>query len=169
MGFAIELSDAFVSRDRRKICQLVKSIPVTHWTYPAGAAQATYDKVIIFAQGTGGSGINTYELISVNAKWLDETEKAVFLGQYTAEELPLPNYIPKSERTEQKLDPLPVQPRKGDLVNNPNTAKHEDDCDECGGSGEIGVAAYEDGGVNVRGAGRIPCPKCKPTEKLNAG
>ncbi len=96
--FAAELRTAHSARDKRKVCQLIESIPFDRWIYTdSPEAVASYDGVRIAAQSYGGSGINTYDRIYVNVLWPDQSLD--FLGEYTAEELQLPNYISPSLRT----------------------------------------------------------------------
>jgi hypothetical protein len=57
-------------------------------------AVASYDGARIAAHSYGGSGINIYDRIFLNVLWPDLTID--FLGEYTAEEMQLPNYIPPS-------------------------------------------------------------------------
>ena len=95
--FAAELRTAHTSRDRRRVCQLIESIPADKWIYLDGPqAVAPYDGTRIAAHLYGGSGINTYDRISLNVLWPDLTID--FLGEYTADEMQLPNYIPPSQR-----------------------------------------------------------------------
>jgi hypothetical protein len=95
--FAAELKNAHRSRDKQTICRLIESIPADRWIYLDGAeAVASYDGARIAAQSYGGSGINTYDRIFLNVLWPDLTID--FLGEYTAEEMQLPNYIPPSPR-----------------------------------------------------------------------
>jgi len=95
--FAAELKNAHRSRDKQTICRLIESIPADRWIYLDGAeAVASYDGARIAAHSYGGSGINTYDRIFLNVLWPDLTID--FLGEYTAEEMQLPNYIPPSPR-----------------------------------------------------------------------
>ena len=95
--FAIEFKAALERKDRNVICRLIQSIPVNCWHYPGNPpySQTRHDSVVIVVR-SGGGGINTYETVSVNVQWPDG--KMDFAGQYSAEELRLPNYIPLSER-----------------------------------------------------------------------
>lgn len=96
--FAAELRNAHKSRDKRAVCRLIESIPADRWIYLDGPqAVAPYDGARIAAHLYGGSGINAYDRISLNVLWPDLTID--FLGEYTAEELRLPNYIAPSQRT----------------------------------------------------------------------
>jgi hypothetical protein len=93
--FAAELKNAHRSRDKQTICRLIESIPADSWIYLDGAeAVASYDGARIAAHSYGGSGINIYDRIFLNVLWPDLTID--FLGEYTAEEMQLPNYIPPS-------------------------------------------------------------------------
>ena len=97
--FADELRKAIQNRDRAAICRLIEAIPAGRWSYPGSPihAQAWEDSVgIAVHHVSGGSGINTYDSVSVRILWPDGTTD--FGGHYSAEELRLPNYIPPSQR-----------------------------------------------------------------------
>ena len=97
--FADELRNAVKDEDRAQICRIIKAIPADRWTYPGSPphAEAWEDSVgIAVHHVSGGSGINTYDTVSVRILWPDG--KTDFAGNYSAEELRLPNYIPPSER-----------------------------------------------------------------------
>jgi hypothetical protein len=96
--FADELRKALQNRDRGVICRLIEGIPVSRWSYVGSPvhAQAWEDSVgIAVHHVSGGSGINTYDSVSVNIQWPDGTTD--FGGKYSAEELRLPNYIPSDQ------------------------------------------------------------------------
>jgi hypothetical protein len=91
--FVAELKNAHRSRDKQTICRLIESIPADRWIYLDGPeAVASYDGARIAAHSYGGSGINTYDRIFLNVLWPDLTID--FLGEYTAEEMQLPNSFP---------------------------------------------------------------------------
>jgi hypothetical protein len=98
--FADELRRAVRDRDRAAICRLIEAIPANCWSYPGSPphAQAWKDSGGIAVHPvSGGSGINTYESVSVSILWPDRTVD--FGGYYSAEELRLPNYIPPDRRS----------------------------------------------------------------------
>jgi hypothetical protein len=96
--FDVKLRAAHKSKDRGEKCGLMESVPANCWRYVGNPphAQAWFDSVGIIVHAlTGGSGINTYDTVSISVLWPDgETE---YLGQYSSEELRLPNYIPRSQ------------------------------------------------------------------------
>jgi hypothetical protein len=95
--FAGEFRQACEARDRVAICRLIASVPEDRWTFPDRRAEASYDSVRVCVHWlSGGSGINTYKTVSVAILWPDGSSD--FAGQYSAEELPLPNYIPRWQR-----------------------------------------------------------------------
>jgi len=97
--FGDELRRAVRDRDRAGICRLIQAISASRWCYPGSPphAQAVEDSVEIRVHRiSGGSGINTYDSVSVLIRWPDGSWDSG--GQYTAEELRLPNYIPPSQR-----------------------------------------------------------------------
>jgi len=95
--FLTEFMRACELKDRAAIAQLIESIPAKCWVYPCGHAEAWYESVGIAAQRlSGGSGINTYETVSVTV--LRPDDNTSFAGQYSADELHLPNYIPRWQR-----------------------------------------------------------------------
>jgi hypothetical protein len=97
--FADELSRAIREGDRADICRLIEAIPASCWSYPGSPphAQAWVDSVgVAVHHVSGGTGINTYDTVSVSILWPDGTTD--FGGHYSAEELRLPNYIPPSQR-----------------------------------------------------------------------
>lgn len=97
--FASEFRAAFERKDRNAICRVLESIPAKCWRYPGNPpyAETLYDSVSIVVQWlSGGRGINTYDTVSVNVRW--PNRKTDCAGQYSAEELRLPNYIPPSQR-----------------------------------------------------------------------
>jgi hypothetical protein len=97
--FADELRKAVQERDRAGICRLIEGIPAGDWGYPGSPpyAQAWKDSVeIAVLHVSGGSGINTYDRVSVNIRWPDGRKD--FGGCYSAGELRLPNYIHPSRR-----------------------------------------------------------------------
>jgi hypothetical protein len=71
---------------------------------------ARYSGVQIVGTSSGGSGINTYDSISLGVTWQDRTWDP--LGEYLAEELPLPNYIPPSNRKSSKNEIVLPVPQK---------------------------------------------------------
>lgn len=86
-------------RNRAEICGLLETIPPDRWEYTGSPvrAEARYGSVYIVVQHlSGGTGINTYDDVSVNVRFTDGGPE--FLGKFSAEELRLPNYIPLSER-----------------------------------------------------------------------
>jgi hypothetical protein len=94
--FADDLKAAHTSNNRLEVCRLIKSIPASRWTYPAGhAAMTFYEGIGIAAFSSGGSGIHSYDEVSVAVFWPDETpERAGYLGRFSKDELRLPNYGP---------------------------------------------------------------------------
>jgi hypothetical protein len=97
--FADELRRAIRDGDGAAICRLIEAIPAADWSYLGSPvyAQARKDSVEIAVHHvSGGSGINTYDSVSVYIRWPDGTKG--FGGEYSAEELRLPNYIPPSQR-----------------------------------------------------------------------
>jgi hypothetical protein len=97
--FADEMKRAVRDRDRAGICRLIEAIPASRWSYPGSppCAEAWHGSVhIVIHHCSGGTGINTYDTVSVNVRFPDgEPEWA---GKYSAEELRLPNYIPPSQQ-----------------------------------------------------------------------
>ena len=97
--FADELRKAIQGRNRTAVCVLIEAIPADRWQYSGSPvrAEAWYESVhIVVHHASGGTGINTYDDVSVNVRLPDcEPE---FADKYSAEELRLPNYIPPSER-----------------------------------------------------------------------
>jgi hypothetical protein len=97
--FEDELRAAVERRNRKEICQLIEAVPGERWQYTGGPVRAEvwYGSVYIVVQHvSGGSGINTYDTVSVNVLLPDGRKE--FAGAYSAEELRLPNYISPSER-----------------------------------------------------------------------
>jgi len=95
-GFAAELRTAHRSKDRGRVCQLIESIPPDRWIYLDGPEAVTsYDGARIAAHG--GSVMDTYDRIYLSVLWPDQTMD--LLGEYTAEELRLPTYIPPSHQS----------------------------------------------------------------------
>jgi hypothetical protein len=93
--FADELRKAVQNGDRATICRLIEGIPASHWSYPGSPLHAQarqYSVDIAVHHVSGGSGINTYDTVSVNIRWPDGTMQ--FGGSHSADELRLPNYIP---------------------------------------------------------------------------
>lgn len=97
--FADELRKAIQDRNRAAICRLIEAIPANQWRYTGSPvrAEAWYESVhIVVHHISGGTGINTYNHVSVNVRLPDREPE--FAGKYSAEELRLPNYIPPSQR-----------------------------------------------------------------------
>lgn len=90
--------DMCKARDRSAICSILESIPLKDWTIIPGRASAQIDSVNIQVwHQSGGSGINTYETVTVQL-FSEEEELTYFQDTFTADELRLPNYIPKEQR-----------------------------------------------------------------------
>jgi hypothetical protein len=97
--FAEGLRKAIEDRNRAAICWLIESMSPDCWSCVANPphAQAWQDDVgIAMHHVSGGSGIDTYDSVSVSVLWADG--RVEFGGQYTADELRLPNYVPVSRR-----------------------------------------------------------------------
>jgi hypothetical protein len=97
--FADELRKAMRERNRKEVCHLLGAIPPGRWQYTGSPvrAEAWYGSVHIVVQHvSGGTGINTYDEVSVNVRFPDG--KPELAGKYSADELRLPNYIPPSQR-----------------------------------------------------------------------
>jgi hypothetical protein len=97
--FADDLRKALQERNRAEICDLIEAIPPDCWQYTGSPvrAEARYASVYIVVQHvSGGTGINTYDDVSVNVRFPDGEPE--FAGKYSADELRLPNYIPPSQR-----------------------------------------------------------------------
>jgi hypothetical protein len=94
--FADDLRVAHTSNNRPEMCRLIKSIPADRWTYPAThAAMAVYEGMGIAAFSSGGSGINTYDDVSIAVFWPHGTPaRQGYLGRFSKDELRLPNYVP---------------------------------------------------------------------------
>jgi hypothetical protein len=104
--FARELRTAHASKDKRRECQLIESIP-DQWSFFGSRAEIVYEEVRIVAHGIGGSGINTCGIYSVSVTWPDGTPG--ILGKYSAGgELRLPNYVPASDRLKRRSGPPAV-------------------------------------------------------------
>jgi hypothetical protein len=89
--FAADLRIAHTSKDRRRVCQLIEAVPADRWIQLDGPeAVASYGGARIAARSYGGDGINSYERVCLNVLWPDFTID--LLGEYTAQELQLPNY-----------------------------------------------------------------------------
>jgi hypothetical protein len=92
--FAADLRIAHASKDRRRVCQLIEAVPADRWIRLDGPEAVTsYGGARIAARSYGGDGISCYERVSLNVLWPDSTID--FLGEYTAQELQLPNYRPR--------------------------------------------------------------------------
>jgi hypothetical protein len=97
--YANDLRKAMEEGNRAEVCGLLGVIPPDHWQYTGSPvrAEARYESVCIVVQHvSGGTGINTYDEISVNVRFPDGKPES--LGKFSAEELRLPNYIPPSQR-----------------------------------------------------------------------
>jgi hypothetical protein len=94
--FAEDLRAAHTSNNRLEVCRLIKSIPASQWTHPAiHAAMTFYEGIGIAAFSSGGSGINSYDEVSIAVFWPDGTqERPGYLGRFSKDELRLPNYGP---------------------------------------------------------------------------
>lgn len=93
--FADDLRKAMQGGGRATICRLLQAIPADRWQCSPGFAEVWYGGVHIVVQPLGG-GINTYDSLSVNVRFPDGEPE--FAGKCLADELRLPNYIPRSER-----------------------------------------------------------------------
>jgi hypothetical protein len=92
--FAADLRIAHAAKDRRRVCQLIQAVPADRWIRLDGPEAVTsYGGARIAARSYGGDGISCYERVSLNVLWPDSTID--FLGEYTAQELQLPNYRPR--------------------------------------------------------------------------
>jgi hypothetical protein len=91
----VGLRAALDSKDKDGICRLKQSIPANCWQYGPGRAAVLWQDSVASIAALAGN-INTYKKVCVNIMWLDG--RPDFLGEYAAEELRLPNYIPPSER-----------------------------------------------------------------------
>jgi len=79
--FADELRKAVQGGDTAAICRLIEAIPARDWSYPGSPpyAQAWKDSVeIAVLHVSGGSGINTYDSVSVNIRWHDGFRGVLF-------------------------------------------------------------------------------------------
>jgi hypothetical protein len=91
---ASDLRIAHTSKDRRRVCQLIEAVPADRWIHLDGPeAVASYGGARIAARSYGGDGIGSYERVCLDVLWPDLTID--FLGEYTAQELQLPNYRPR--------------------------------------------------------------------------
>jgi hypothetical protein len=98
MTTAKGLIDACQPRDRASIARLVAAIAAKDWHIKPGLATSYLDPVTVQAwHGSGGTGINTYETLHVQVL-LDGQDRPLFADTFTAEELQLPNYIPRRQR-----------------------------------------------------------------------
>ncbi len=96
-SFVENLQSAIAERDRAMMARLIEAIPARVWDVQPGCATADYMGVQIQVDYLdGGSGINTYESVSVLVTWSDEN--SVPLGPFGADELKLPNYIAPEKR-----------------------------------------------------------------------
>jgi hypothetical protein len=104
------LISACQTGDRAAICRLLESIPRERWDIIPNRAQCNLDSVRAQVwHAAGGSGINTYEKVTVHIIVNDEDrELCVFADTFTSSELRLPNYIP----LDQRLIPLNRDPNK---------------------------------------------------------
>jgi hypothetical protein len=107
--FAADLRNAHRSKDRRTVCGLIEAVPVDRWIHLDGPeAVASYGGARIAARFYGGDGTSSYERVFINVLWSDLTID--FLGEYTAQELQLPNYRSRLSRGQPeslRLNPLP--------------------------------------------------------------
>ena len=97
--FAHEFREALQRKDREAICRLIEGIPANRWHFEGSPihAETWCESVHIVVQHvSGGTGINTYDTVSVNVRFPSGSPE--FAGKYSADELRLPNYIPLSER-----------------------------------------------------------------------
>jgi glycyl-tRNA synthetase alpha chain len=92
-SFESEFRDAIASRDDKRICGLIESIPGHLWNRQPGRADAEYQRVQIAAHAAS----STYQNVSLWIKWPDGTPMDGQLGPYTPAELWLPFYTPPSE------------------------------------------------------------------------
>jgi len=104
----VELSSACQAKDRGTICRLIEAIPSVRWKVIPGRATCLLEPFTIQVwHATGGSGINTYETVCVSILAGDEFHgeqvRPLFTGTFTADELRLPNFIPKEERRQPPL------------------------------------------------------------------
>ena len=100
--FEDALKRAVEAKDRTAICRLIESISKSSWgSSTSGGSSMAIANVkwtrIVVHHVSGGSGINTYETVSVNVDW--STGSAEYIGTFSSDELKLPNYIPKHKRT----------------------------------------------------------------------
>ena len=95
--FEEQLRSAIRAKDRESIAKLIEEVPAGSWHVEPNRALAEYMSVKIEADHlTGGSGINTYDSISLLVIWADD--QRVPLGSFSAEEIKLHNYIPLTHR-----------------------------------------------------------------------
>jgi hypothetical protein len=86
------------AKDRKAVSSLIQAIPGDRWDVVPGLATAHLDPITVKVwHTTGGSGINTYETVGVSVLH-DEQDMPLYAGSFTAEELRLPNFIPKEQR-----------------------------------------------------------------------
>lgn len=99
----VDLIDACRKKNRGVICRLLEAIPAEGWEVVPGRVTSLLDPLTVQAWHiSGGSGINTYETVSVSILACDGTRGEqvwpLFVGKFTSDELRLPNYIPKEAR-----------------------------------------------------------------------
>lgn len=98
-----KLKHACQVKDREAISKLLEGVPANSWTITEEQATCTLgpSTVQVWHQW-GRSGISTYETAGVRILAVGETGDEqvlpIFAGQFAAEELSLPNYIPKQRR-----------------------------------------------------------------------
>jgi hypothetical protein len=98
MTTAKELINACGAKNRAIVLRLIAAIPREGWQVIPGLATSCLTPVTIQVwHASGGSGINTYETVHVSVL-LDDQVAPIFAGTFTAEELQIPNYIPKEVR-----------------------------------------------------------------------
>jgi hypothetical protein len=98
-----DLIGACREKNRGAICGLLEMIPAEGWGVVPGRATCLLGPLTVQVWHlSGGSGINTYETISVSILAGDEAcgeqVRPLFVGKFTSDELRLPNYIPKEAR-----------------------------------------------------------------------
>jgi hypothetical protein len=98
MTIADKFIEACEARDRATVCALIAAIPANDWEVIPGRATSYLSPVTIQVwHASGGSGINTYETVGVSVL-RDDDALPLFVSTFTAEELQIPNYIPKEAR-----------------------------------------------------------------------